>query len=87
MEFDVYRPNGEWDLIDYGAVISYRNIEGEGEIQDASFFMKLARKPTYYILNVLVPRWVNNKEASYVNSDLKMLWMHMDDSNFCIKCT
>ena len=56
MAFDVFRPNGEWDLIDYGAVINYRNIEGEGEIQDASFFIKLARKPTYYILNVLIPR-------------------------------
>ena len=63
MPLDVYQPNGEWDLIDRGVEIGQRKVEGRGKIGYTSFWIKLARKPTYFILNVLIPRLVNNEKA------------------------
>ena len=60
MPLDVYQPNGEWDLIDRGVEIGYRKVKERGDIEYTSFWIKLARKPTYFILNVLIPRSENN---------------------------
>ena len=53
----LYLENGEWNL-EGSTVFSYsRDIPGQDEtFPAAGFSIKLRRKPTYFVLNVIVPR-------------------------------
>ena len=58
MSTEVYVENAEWDLIDYGAYNGYDEFANlEDVIPIIHFYVVLARKPTYFILNVVTPRY------------------------------
>ena len=57
MNLDTYEINGEWDLKDSGwRSVSIQADQGR-QLKYLSFFVTLARKPTYFVLKVLTPRY------------------------------
>ena len=61
--FQVYRSlylsNGEWDLEDADVFTESLNLpDTSGTFPVIGFTVKLRRKPTYFVLNVIVPRYI-----------------------------
>ena len=54
----MYIPSGEWVLVD-SAMPAIRHVhvydDTEGEYIDVTFWLKIKRKPLYYIFNLILP--------------------------------